>query len=107
MTGTTSKIIQSGWFPDLRNASMTFSRLTIFFRFCTDVSPSIWARRSRARHLDAALVADHARELHPLVLAAGALVVLGRTKNSSAEETIAFGFERSIVDGLRLLDFAV
>ena len=27
---------------------MTFRRLTIFLRFWTEVSPSIWARRSRA-----------------------------------------------------------
>src|SRR5437762_8519705 len=65
------------------------------------------APHPRARHLDAALVADHAGELHPLVLAAGALVILGRAKDSRAEEPIAFGLERPIVDGLRLLDFAV
>src|SRR6266849_5850703 len=48
MTGTTSRIIQSGWLPDFRNASITLRRFTIFFRFWTEVSPSIWARRSRA-----------------------------------------------------------
>src|SRR5207247_9171135 len=59
------------------------------------------------RHLDAALIAHHARELHALVLAARALVVLRRAEDACAEQTITLGLERPIVDGLGLLDFAV
>src|SRR5581483_2131164 len=59
------------------------------------------------RHLDAALVTDHARELHPLVLAAGALVVLGRAEDAGAEEAVPLRLERPVVDGLRLLHLAV
>src|ERR1700742_5125553 len=59
------------------------------------------------RDLDAALFADDAAELHPLVLAAQALVVLDRAKDARAEQAVALGLERAIVDGLRLLDLAV
>src|SRR5205807_4060663 len=58
-------------------------------------------------HLDAALVADDAGELHALVLAAGALVVLGRPEDARAEQAVALGLERPVVDGLRLLHLAV
>src|SRR5436309_15224080 len=44
------------------------------------------AAHARARHLDAALVAHHTRELHALVLAARALVVLGRPEDARAEQ---------------------
>src|SRR5690606_27743472 len=44
--------------------------------------------------------------LHALVLAAVALVVLHRTENLGAEETVAFGLERPVVDRLRLLHLA-
>ncbi len=56
---------------------------------------------------DAALLADDAAVLHALVLAAVALVVLHRSKDLGAEETVALGLERSVVDGLRLLDLTV
>ena len=59
------------------------------------------------RHLHAALVADHARELHSLVFPAGALVVLGGPEDAGAEEAVPLGLERPVVDGLRLLDLAV
>ena len=36
ITGTTSRIIHSGRQPDSRNASISFSRLTSFFRFASD-----------------------------------------------------------------------
>src|SRR3989454_9072758 len=65
------------------------------------------APHARPGHLDPALVADHASKLHPLVLAARALVILGGTEDSSAEETIALGLERPIVDRLRLLDLSM
>ena len=58
------------------------------------------------RHLDAALLADHATVLQALVLAAQALVVLDRSEDLGAEETIALGLERAVVDRLRLLDLA-
>src|SRR5699024_7574151 len=45
-------------------------------------------------------------ELHPLVLAAKALVILDRAKDTRAEQPVTFGLEGTIVDGLRLLDLA-
>ena len=57
-------------------------------------------------HFDAAAVADDALELHPAVLAAGALVVVGRAENAFAEKAVALGLERAVVDGFGLLDFA-
>src|SRR6202011_2186558 len=57
-------------------------------------------------HLDAALLADDALVLHALVLAAQALVVLGRTEDAGAEQAVALGLERAVVDRLRLLDLA-
>src|SRR5260370_2336142 len=56
---------------------------------------------------NAALIADHAAMLHPLVLAAQALPVGDGAKNLGAEEAVALGFERAVVDGLRLGHFAV
>ena len=59
------------------------------------------------RHFDAALLADHAAMFQALVLAAQALVVLGRTENLGAEEAVTFGLERAVVDGLRLLHLTI
>src|SRR4029453_5263029 len=59
------------------------------------------------RDLDAALLADDAAVLQALVLAAQALVVLDRAEDLRAEEAVALGLERPVVDRLRLLDFAV
>src|SRR5690606_21563219 len=61
----------------------------------------------RQRHLDAALLADDAAILHPLVLAAQALIVLDRTEDARAEQAVALGLERPVVDGFRLLDLAI
>ena len=58
-------------------------------------------------HLDAAALADDALEADPLVLAAVALPVAGRAEDLLAEEAVALGLERAVVDGLRLLDLAV
>src|SRR5882757_6959231 len=58
-------------------------------------------------HLDAALLAHHAAMLQPLVLAAQALVILHGSEDLRAEQAIAFGLEGAIVDGFRLLHFAV
>src|SRR5206468_6561564 len=55
-----------------------------------------------ARHLDAAALADDALVADALVLAAVALPVLGRTEDALAEEPIALGLERPVVDRLRL-----
>ena len=57
--------------------------------------------------LDAALLAYDAAMAHPLVLAAVALVVLGRTENFRAEQSVALRLEGPVVDGLGLFDFAV
>ena len=57
-------------------------------------------------HLDAALLADDALVLHALVLAAQALVVLDRTEDARAEQAVALGLERAVVDRLGLLDLA-
>src|SRR3954449_5559965 len=59
-----------------------------------------------ARDLDAAALADDALVADALVLAAIALPVLGRTENALAEETVALGLERAVVDRLRLRDLA-
>ena len=52
--------------------------------------------------LDTAFFADHTAVFHPFVLAAVALVVLDRTKDLGAKQTVAFRFERAVVDGFRL-----
>src|SRR5439155_6839027 len=56
-------------------------------------------------HLDAAPLADDALVADALVLAAVALPVLGRTEDALAEEAVALGLERAVVDrlGLRYL----
>src|SRR6185369_10422108 len=56
---------------------------------------------------DAALLADDAAILHALVLAAQALVVLDRPKDTGAEQTIPLRLEGAVVDGFRFLDLAV
>src|SRR5262249_34496044 len=57
-------------------------------------------------HLDAALLAHHATVPHALVLAAVALVVLGRPEDLGAEQAVTLGLEGAVVDGLRLLHLA-
>src|SRR5213076_3407018 len=59
-----------------------------------------------ARDLDAAALADDALVADALVLAAVALPVLGGTEDALAEETVALGLERAVVDRLRLRDLA-
>jgi len=59
------------------------------------------------RHFHAALVADHARWLHALVLAAQALPVGYRAKDAGAEQAVALRLEGAVVDGLRLGDLAM
>src|SRR5213078_4863253 len=57
-----------------------------------------------ARDLDAAALADDALVADALVLAAVALPVLRRTEDALAEQAVALGLERTVVDGLRLRD---
>src|SRR6516164_8831843 len=58
------------------------------------------------RDLHATFFANDAAVLHTLVLAAQALVILDRSEDSSAKQAVAFGFERPVVDRLRLLYLA-
>ncbi len=58
-------------------------------------------------HFDAALLAHHAAMLQALVLAAQALVVLHGPEDLGAEQAVALRLEGAVVDGLRLLHFAV
>ncbi len=58
-------------------------------------------------HFHAALLADHATVLEPLVLAAQALVVLDRAKDLGAEQAVTLRLERTVVDGLGFLDFPI
>src|SRR3979409_2760649 len=62
---------------------------------------------ARQRDLDRAFLADDALVLHALVLAAQALVVLDRSEDARAEQAVALGLERAVVDGLGLLDLAI
>ena len=57
-------------------------------------------------HFDAALLARNPLVFHPLVLAAQALVVLHRTEDAGAEQSVALRLEGAVVDRLRLLDLA-
>ena len=58
------------------------------------------------RHLDTAAVADDTAVADPLVLAAVALVILGRTEDLLAEETVTLGLVGPVVDRFRLQDLA-
>jgi hypothetical protein len=55
----------------------------------------------------ATALTDDALEPDPLVLTAVALPVPGRTEDLLAEEPVLLRLERAVVDGLRLLHFAV
>src|ERR1700760_1201403 len=70
-----------------------------------DVAHAV-APHARQRDLDAALLADDALIFHALVLAAQAFVILDRTEDARAEQAVALGLERAIVDRLGLLDLA-
>src|SRR5207237_7513337 len=68
--------------------------------------PHALAAHLLARHLDAAALADDALVADALVLAAVALPVLRRTEDALAEEPVALGLQRAVVDGLGLRDLA-
>ena len=59
------------------------------------------------RYLNTATIADYAFVADALVFSAMALIVLGRTKNAFAEETVALGLIRTIVNGLRLQNLTI
>src|SRR5579864_4518662 len=71
-----------------------------------DVSEALAANLAE-RDFHAALVADHAAVLHALILAAETFPVRDGTENFGAQQAVALGFEGTVVDGLRLGDFAV
>ena len=56
---------------------------------------------------NAALLADDTLMFQALVFAAKTFVVLNRSENLCAEQAVAFGFERTVVNCLRLLYFTV
>src|SRR4030081_267277 len=64
------------------------------------------AAHLRARHLDAALVADDPLVADPLVLAAVALPVPRGTEDALVEEPVLFRTQRAVVDRLGLRDLA-
>ena len=65
------------------------------------------AANDGARHLNAALVADHALVADAAVLAAITFPVLGGTENALGEETVLLGALGAIVDRLGLRHLAV
>src|SRR6185437_2054292 len=69
--------------------------------------PQALSPHLRQRDFYAALVADHAAVLHALVLAAETLPVGDRPEDAGAEQTIAFRFKSSIVDGFGLCHLAM
>ena len=58
-------------------------------------------------NLDAAFLAHDAAMFHALVFSAVAFPVLRRAENLGAEQPVTLRLEGAIVDGFRLLDFAV
>src|SRR3984893_13618952 len=68
--------------------------------------PHAFAPHQRQGHLNAAFLADDALVFHPLIFATQALVVLDRTEDPGAEKSIAFRFEGTVIDCLRLFDLA-
>ncbi len=64
------------------------------------------AANGRQRHFDAAFFTDHTAVLEPLVLAAQAFIVLHRTEQFRAEQTVALGLECPVVDGFGLFNLA-
>ena len=64
------------------------------------------APHARLAHLNAALLADHAAVLEPLVLSADALEILQGAEYARAEQSVAFRLEGAVVDGFGLAYFA-
>jgi len=59
------------------------------------------------RDFNATLLTDNTAMLETLVLTAETLVVLNWAKDLGAEKTVTLWLERTIVNGLRLLNLAV
>ena len=55
-----------------------------------------------ACYLNAAFITDYPLKPYPLIFAAGTFEVLGRAKDSLAEEAVPLRFQRAVVDCLRL-----
>jgi len=64
------------------------------------------AANTRQRHFNAALLAGNAAILDTLILAAKALIILSRTKDTSTEQTIALWFEGPVIDGFGFFDLS-
>ena len=80
--------------PDMRDGSRQ-----------DDASHALSSHRALG-DLNAAAVADHTLVPDLLILSAVAFPVLARPENALAEESVCLRLKRSVVDGLRLLDFA-
>lgn len=61
----------------------------------------------RVSYFDAATFASDTSVAHAFVLSAVALPVFGWSKDSLAEQTVFFWFERSVIDRFRLRHFSV
>ena len=81
--------------PDVRTGAGEFNVAQAF------------AANAGERYFNAALVADDAAVLHPLVLAAEAFPVSHRSENTGTEKTVTFRLEGPVVDGFRFGNFAV
>src|SRR5258708_10913388 len=78
--------------PDVRDRS---GEVDVTHALAADLLP---------RHLDAAALADDPLVADSLVLAAVALPVARRPEDALAEQAVALGLQRAVVDGLRLRD---
>jgi hypothetical protein len=71
-----------------------------------DVTHALTTNRGLS-DLYATTLTNDSLKANSLVLATGALPVLGRTEDLLAEQTVLLRLESSVVDGLRLLNFTV
>ena len=69
--------------------------------------PHTFTTDFRAGNFYAALVANYAFVSYTFIFTAVAFPVLGRSENSFAEQAVAFGLLRAVVDGFRLGNLAV
>ena len=65
------------------------------------------AAHLRLRDFDAALVADHAAVLHPLVFSAETFPIRDRAEDAGTEQPVTFRLECAVVDRFRLGHLAV
>jgi len=93
------QVAQTTWdtleVPDMRDGSR---QLDVAHPLATDL---------RTRDLNTATLTDDALEAHPLVLAAVALPVTGRSEDLLAEQAILLRLEGAVVDRLGLLNLTV